>query len=220
MIIKKLEFIQKKNDVYFLENIGSSIVINDNYSGILILNNKFDIIKKISFIEEVTIYSSYTNDINEELLLYCPDNNIFIYINIKNYGYRIIKLKNPIKNMVFSNHYIWHDNIVLLSTYKSEFVLLNVERLTAKIIDFDQVIQKYPNFYKSIDYQNNDNVFKLKVAEERIEIYINNSIEFVYPDNGFIFLKAIVCSENNLLVAICSKKSDVSSSKLIVYSIV
>ena len=219
MIIKKLELIQENNDIYFLESIGSNIVINDNYSGILILNNKFDIIKKVSFAREVTIYSSYTNDIKEELLLYCPDNDVFIYINIKNYKYRIIKLRNPIKNMIFSNYYIWRYNMLLLSTYKSEFILLNVEKLTTEIIDFSCMIQKYPDFYKSIDCQNNNNAFDLKVFEEKIEFYINNTVEFVYPDNDFIFLKAIVIYNDNLLVTICSKKSDISISKLMVYYI-
>ena len=221
MIAKVLEFSQKNNDIYFLENVGNKIIINDNYSGILVLNNKLKVINKISFVEEITIYSSYINTTNEEILLYCPDNSIFVYINVKSYKQKIIKLKDPIiNNMIFSNQYIWVDNNVLLSTYKSEFILINIKNSLVEIIDLNKLQQKYPAFFKSLSCQNSNNIFELKVSEERIEIYINRSTEFICPPNDFIFLKAVFNFKDNMLIAMCSKKSDVTNSKIIGYSLI
>jgi len=86
MLIKTNEFNQDINDMYFFRIVDKTIIINDNYSGVLILNENFAILKTLKLLEGIVIYSSYVNSINKEILLYCPDNEAIVYINLKNYG--------------------------------------------------------------------------------------------------------------------------------------
>ena len=87
MLIKTNEFNQDINDMYFFRIVDKTIIINDNYSGVFILNENFAILKTLKLLEGIVIYSSYVNSINKEILLYCPDNEAIVYINLENYMY-------------------------------------------------------------------------------------------------------------------------------------
>ena len=80
MLIKTNEFNQDINDMYFFRIVDKTIIINDNYSGVLILNENFAILKTLKLLEGIVIYSSYVNSINKEILLYCPDNEAIVYM--------------------------------------------------------------------------------------------------------------------------------------------
>ena len=71
MLVKTLEL--NNNDVYFIETLEDSIIINDNYSGVIILDKKLNFVKKIRLIDDLMIYS--VAKYKSEILLYCPDND-------------------------------------------------------------------------------------------------------------------------------------------------
>ncbi|NYC30620.1 hypothetical protein [Clostridium saccharobutylicum] len=113
------EFI--KNDIYFMEVLSDKIIINDNYNGILVFDKNLELIKKLEIFEDITIYYSFVNNIGGEILLFCPNNECIVYINIETYEYEVIYLKNGLENLIFSNLYEWNDNGLILSTYNGEF---------------------------------------------------------------------------------------------------
>lgn len=99
------EFTQ--NDIYFMEVLSDKIIINDNYNGILVFDKNLELIKKLEIFEDITIYYSFVNNIGGEILLFCPDNECIVYINIETYEYEVIYLKNGLENLIFSNLYEW-----------------------------------------------------------------------------------------------------------------
>ncbi len=226
MIVKTKEFVQSDNDMYFLEIVADKIVINDNYSGVIILNKNLNIIKRLSLIEGITIYSSYVNHINEEILLYCPDNDIIVHINLKGYDYRIIQLEDGLDDLIFSNAYEWHKDYVILSTYNFELVKINMENLSLEKIGSNMAEQLYPSIYKSLELHKKSNIeiensTHTILNENKIEIFMNGSVEFLYPVNNFIFLKSkfISACEGDFFIVMCSSRADVNNSKLLSYRV-
>lgn len=59
MLVKTLEL--NNNDVYFIETLEDSIIINDNYSGVIIFDKGLNFVKKIRLIDDLMIY--YFHDI-------------------------------------------------------------------------------------------------------------------------------------------------------------
>ena len=78
------------NDIYFMEVVEEKIIINDNYDGVLILDSDLNILKSIRLLEELSIDTSFLN--NQQIVLYCYENQCLIYINIDTYEYKIISL--------------------------------------------------------------------------------------------------------------------------------
>jgi len=87
MLVKIKEFVQRDNDVYFFQTVSDKIIINDNYVGLLILDSDLNLIKRLAIFDGITIYSSFFNNSNEEILLFCPDNECIVYVNIRSYEY-------------------------------------------------------------------------------------------------------------------------------------
>ena len=51
MLIKTKEFSQDINDMYFFRSVDKTVIINDNYSGVLILNEDFEILKALKLFD-------------------------------------------------------------------------------------------------------------------------------------------------------------------------
>lgn len=132
MLIDTIEI--QDNDVYFLEAVNDKIVINDNYNGILIFDSTFNLLKKIYLINDLIIYFSYKNEEESEILLYCPENNCFIYINLLTYYHKIILL-DKFDEWIFSPFYKWNKEEVILTNYRSGFAKLNFSK--SKLFELD-----------------------------------------------------------------------------------
>jgi len=161
MIIKTKEFNQNNNDVYFIEILSDKIIINDNYNGILILDNNLELIKRLEVFEEITIYSSFINNVNEEMLLFCPDNECMVYINLKTYEYKVIYINNGLENLIFSNLYEWNENCLALSTYKCEFYSICIDEKIVQKIDYKEVERLYYELYEFYRESTKQKVIKI-----------------------------------------------------------
>ncbi|WP_291584053.1 hypothetical protein [Clostridium sp. UBA6640] len=161
MIIKAKEFNQNNNDIYFIEILSDKIIINDNYNGILILDNNLELIKKLEVFDDITIYSSFSNNVNEEILLFCPDNECMVYIDLKTYEYNVIYLNNGLENLIFSNLYEWNENGLALSTYKGEFYSIYIDEKIIQKIDYKEVKTLYSRLYKFYQKSTKQKVIKV-----------------------------------------------------------
>ncbi len=132
--MKVEEFNLINNDIYFMEIIGKWVIINNDYTGIMILDNHLQLIKKLFLIQELMIYSSFSS--SSELLLFCPDNNCLIYINIKFFDFQIISLEG-LENLILSAIYKWDQEEVILSSYKKEFIKLDLNNYSIKKLNLD-----------------------------------------------------------------------------------
>lgn len=158
MHIKTKEF--EKNDIYFMEVLSDKIIINDNYDGILILDNNLNLIKKLNIFEDITIYSTFISN-NEEILLFCPDNQCMVYINIANYDYKVINLNNGLENFIFSTLYEWNDNGLVLTTYSGEFYIISVYQESIQKISCEEVERLFPKLYKFYQESITCNIIKI-----------------------------------------------------------
>jgi hypothetical protein len=128
-LVKKIkEIIQSENDIYFLEVISSKIVINNNYKGIIILSQDLEILKEVDIFDDIMIYSGYINEISEELLLFCPENECLVYVNINTYEWKVINICGNLNNIVFSPVYMWDINELILSTYNGDFYSICIKQ--------------------------------------------------------------------------------------------
>ena len=112
------------NDVYFLVCVNNKIVINNSYRGVLILDNELNVIDTIEIIDDLVIYSYYIYQNN--ILLYCPENSICVLLNVETGKYIIISLLG-FENEIFGEIYEWHDDNIVISTYKGNFVRINLK---------------------------------------------------------------------------------------------
>lgn len=161
MFIKTKEFRQSDNDIYFIQTISDKIIVNDNYDGVLILDNNLNLIKVLKIFEGITVYSSFLNNINEEILLFCPDNECMVYINLTNYDYKVIYLKNGFEELVFSNIYEWNMNCLILSTYNGEFYSVSINENNIQKIDYKEVEKEYTELYTFYCESKNYEIFRL-----------------------------------------------------------
>lgn len=172
--IKKVkEFRQEENDIYFMEVLSDKIIINDNYEGILILDSNLNVIKRLKIFKGIAIYSSFVNK-NGEILLFCPDNECMVYINIEDYQYKVISLKNGLEDLIFSTLYEWNENSLILTTYNDEFYNICVHEKTIQKIDYKEIERLYPNLYNF--YQE---LMKYKV----IKVFSDEYIAIIYDEN-------------------------------------
>ncbi len=116
----------ENNDVYILDIVGNYILINNNYRGISIFNINLEKVKDIPIFEDLVIYSVYKDFIGEKILLYCPDNECIIYVNLELSDFNIIPLSN--QDIIFSPIYYWNENLIILITYTNEFYILDIEK--------------------------------------------------------------------------------------------
>ena len=96
----------QENDVYFLEIVNNKILINDNYEGIIVFDDHFNVLKKIYFFNDFIIDLSIKN--GNEILFICSDINKIIYLNLLNYQTKIISLKG-FESYIFSS--LFEDSI-------------------------------------------------------------------------------------------------------------
>lgn len=265
MLVKSKEFVLENNDTYFLEKIADKLIVNDNYTGVIIFNESLDIIKTLKLFEGITIYSSYINYGNEEILLYCPDNEVVVYINLSSYYFNVFPITNGMENLIFSKIYKWNKNYVYVYTYNLDLVKIDTnsgiirkvdgrcekdigsmfhglfellkDYEIIKIFQCEQIaiIKDKDNYIYALNYHNKtkryikkDNRFididyknemYVMVNENLIEVSINNNEETLCPDANYMFLKSKLFRNYSgaFLVVMCSNKSNVNDSKLLVY---
>lgn len=225
--------ILKEKDVYFMETVLNKIIINDGYEGIEILDNNLKLIKKINIFKDIVIHHSYVNNKTNEILLFCPENECFVHINLNNYEIKTILIKDELKNVIFSEIYLWEDNVVILDSYNMIFCEVDFygNRLESvkeekimglypafyrfcSYISFKNIIDIFPKVYKAIVQENNDEffVYNLDGSHEKVDIKSTHGItDFVYNGKsvGIVYGDYIKIIGNNNEKLVSCKDKDV-----------
>lgn len=176
MLNRIKEILQKTNDVYFIQIVCDKIVINHNYSGIIIFNNNLELEKEFYLFEDLIISSSYVN--NNEILLYCGEVLKLVYINISNFECKIINISKDIGELTFSKVYEWINDKIILSSYNNQFFEVDLNKYTMKKISNCKTKKIYPeiyNFYKKYRLCSH--------AQHYIEIFKEQKIIIIYQKN-------------------------------------
>lgn len=161
---------QHGNDIYFMETINGRVLINNNYVGVLILNNELQLLKKISICKGLIIERAVKK--NNEILLICSENEKIIYINCQNYKYKIIQTKK-FGNINFSDFFEWHENQVILLDYKGNLFSLDLIKFQLQIIHNDKM-----NFsiQKTLAIINKFSIQKVFLSEEKVIVQKSSTV--------------------------------------------
>lgn len=211
------------NDIYFIEALSNEIIINDNYSGVFILDYELNIKKDIKVLDDLSIDVSFVKD--DEIVLYCFENRILVYINANTYIYKIISLNEELNDIVFLPLYEWAgDDLMLLSNDGNISIHVDLLKGTAEIVrneDVDsrkflihkywtklskKIIHKvYPSVHSAV-LESNDKMVLYNYQEDKETILAVDLSDF-HNDNlpsGYIYHDIEV--KNEALVEVSEKK--------------
>ncbi len=109
------------NNIYFLDVISNKIIINDNYDGIIILDELLNEIKNIKLIDQLIIETSFIK--GSDIILFDYESQRFIYLNTKSYEYKIIKLSIDFEDIILTPFFEWIENDLFLIDYDATIVI-------------------------------------------------------------------------------------------------
>lgn len=170
----------QENDVYFLEIVNNKILINDNYEGIIVFDDHFNVLKKIYFFNDFIIDLSIKN--GNEILFICSDINKIIYLNLLNYQTKIISLKG-FESYIFSSLFEWHENLVILVDYKENHI--KIDLIKEKIEALDKKEEILFSIRNATEELRGGRVLKRFALEKKAVIEKSyNEIEVINYSNG------------------------------------
>ena len=142
---KKSELDIIHNDAYILEENNNLLITNNNEHGILLFNGSLERIETIPINHSIYIYSVFKHLEKNKLLLYCPDEELMVYIDLRNKKSTLITIKTV--QAIFSNIYYWEKNNIILATYNDQFYHLDTKSHQLIEIAIDSIKINYSAFY-------------------------------------------------------------------------
>ena len=122
------------NDVYFLETVNDNIIINNNYNGIIIMDDKLNTVKVYNLFNDLIIDYSFKK--NNEILLFCIHNKKIIHIDLIKYTFNFISYGF---NETFLNPIDWIGDDVILMDNNDCLKILNLKSNTINIPDVNNM---------------------------------------------------------------------------------
>ena len=148
MILKKTHTLNlNNNDIYILETCLDKIIINDNYQGLLLLDNSLNILHAIPITKNLIIYTVYKNHNCQNIMLYCPDNKQIILVDLQTLVNKIISLPKTLDNQILSPNYYWHKDILILTTFDRIFYQLILQSNKLKQIPYKTIKSTWKHFF-------------------------------------------------------------------------
>lgn len=214
-ICKSKELNFSTNDIYIFESLGVFFLINNNNNGLSILNAALEVLTTVSWKQEVYIYSVLKKKDQTELMLYCPDENYLIWVNLE--GRTSFIVLTNIQGII-SPFYTWIDNSLFFSTYEEKFYELNVDTkriievlehdfaikqsnlysLRAKALRYNQIYQVDPYNLTFIGAHEKNITFVDDKHNDlkTLEIHIPSYHDIIYANGFFCFI-----AEDHLIIA-------------------
>jgi hypothetical protein len=211
MILNKThELCFEQNNIYQLESCLDKIIVNEDYHGIRILDLSLNTIKIISIMKGLIIFSIYKKYDGTSIMLYSPEQNHLVFINLQTFKYFIIEPRNPLIDYFFDRNYYWQDNTLIFAVenkdifYQVDFESSTLEQVSQKtvktlapsFIDFFKIYKKHnvitvhPD-QSSFIYQKNRNLTAFYDYKNKNLILTKHSTghfeEIYYHNETFIF---------------------------------
>ncbi|SDZ27306.1 parallel beta-helix repeat (two copies) [Thermoactinomyces sp. DSM 45892] len=134
-----------------LDIVSNNIVVNNNYTGIQILDSRLNLVRCIEPFDDIAIYSLYKHHSNKEIILYCPENECLVHVNLDSGDFRKIELDNQFSEVVFSSIYLWKNEEVMFTDYRGHFYRLCIESGAIRTVDLNSIKTCYTSFYRFWD---------------------------------------------------------------------
>ena len=202
------------NDIYFMKRIGNTIIINNNYEGILILDFELNIIKEEKLLDDLLISDCFVNQDTKEIMLYAYENNCFVYLDTVNNIKKIIPIQEEFEELFFLPFYEWKsDKLLLLAATGGELICIDVsegiikeasesipsaicgegdflsKHIVRKIDLYEKSYSKYNNHFHDVEASKDFFAF---ISESEIVIYNHEKcILKLTPIDNFCFLRGL-----------------------------
>lgn len=228
-----MEKIIKEKDIYFMDITEDKIIVNDNYEGILVFDTNMNLLKEMQIFDDISIYTSYFLG-NDEMILFCPENEKIVYINLMEYTSKVITINENLADIVDIKLFAREEDRCIFITPQKEYIELSwKDRILRRTCE--NIINKKWNYRTTIteqmkkilleddDYINTDVHEQLFVIvyEEKVIFYNGIRIETISPRKNYIFNNAKFVKKENegLLVILSNNKEDDEISMISMVSI-
>ena len=187
-----LEKIIRENDTYFLERLKNRIIINDNYHGILIFDFEMNFKKAINIFEDIVVYDSYVIS-NEELILFCPENEKLVYVNCETSTSKVIDIDEELSDISNLRLVFMKDNICIFTSAQDKYIELNLKNETLKEVSNTSVNDNKENVIdKSIVDKIEEIIGK---DEDYIDIDVKEKLFAISYEEKVVFYNGEVIKE-------------------------
>jgi hypothetical protein len=163
-IILRINLLNEKfienNDLYVLECHQGTVIVNENYSGIKLYNEKLELNDTIDIFEGILIHAVYKNPNKNEVILYCPDNEVFVYLNLDTSFQKVIKFIGHMDECGLSNIYFWSGDEVLFLGGNKKYYKIIIGEFHLQELTMVQVGNNYPILPKLIKDSENYLIFE------------------------------------------------------------
>lgn len=141
----------ENNDLYVLECHQGIIIVNNNYSGINLYNENLQLLNTIDIFEGLLIHTVFKNPYKNEVILYCPDNQVFVYVNLETTFQKVINFMSDMDEFGLSNIYFWKGEEVLFLYGNKRYYKINLGLFLLQELDLLEVENKYPTFCRMLN---------------------------------------------------------------------
>lgn len=136
------------SQVYFADYLGEFIIVNSDYMGLLVLNQKLEKIRSIDIFDDFIIEKVYFNNDHNTALILCEVHNCFVLVN-ELFDVTIINLNEESADIFFSDLYYWSEKEILISSYSDAIYSICLENNKFEKTSAKYVQEKYPYFFDS-----------------------------------------------------------------------
>jgi len=171
------------NDVYFMEVVADKILINDNYDGIHILDNEFNVIASIKVLNDMVIDVSFVKE--NEAVLCCYENKCMLHVDVVTCKYKIIPFSSKIKDLNFLALFEWVDsNLMLLSDNGTIFVLVDLLKNIVNVVPKSTVTKMGFSIYDDWNRMNKYTVHRVFLRAFEAVVEIDNKLILMNYKSG------------------------------------
>lgn len=139
------------NDVYVLESLQKTILVNDNYSGIKLYDYNLESRGSIKIFDGILIHTVYKSPNKNAVILYCPDNEVFVYLDLDKSHQQVIDFIGGIDECGLSSFYYWSGDEVLLLSGNKKFYRIRIGLFELQELSIAEVREHYPIFYNKVN---------------------------------------------------------------------
>lgn len=175
-------------DVYFMEVFPGKIVINDDYEGIMVLDDQLNVIETIG-VEDIVIDASFKNAATKELAVFFHDDKRLFYFNFDSMTCQECNVKEDIP--VLSKYYVWGSDEVIFATYDEDFYRYSMKENKFAKIEQTYVKDQYESFY--LFWSETKDLPVVRYDMDQLEIIVNtrNNRYYAYQsDQDKVYLKS------------------------------
>ncbi|KKB75167.1 MULTISPECIES: hypothetical protein [Bacillus] len=164
-------------DVYFMEVFPGKIVINDDYEGIMVLDDRLNVIEKIG-LEDIVVDASFKNALTEELAVFFHDDKRLFYFDLKSMAHKVCDIEGDLP--VLSKYHVWGSDEIVFVTYDGEFYRYGTRDNAFHRIEQAYVKEKYDSFYAFWEETKDLPVVRYDAEKSEIIVNTRNNRYYVY----------------------------------------